>query len=122
MGDITKPYPAELRDRGPRSGAGRCRTEEQKLTAVNFSALKQIADRIPEGKIHAIGAAPGIDRRRWQKLADLIEAAALAYGTTSDARFEALLEAVSPPERRARARARKEADSRRRSRRVTDCA
>ena len=78
-----------------------------------------IAQRIPESTIHAIGPAPSVGRARWQKLADLIEAtntteaeaAMLSHGDTSDARFEALLKALTLPARRAAAakRARKAA-------------
>ena len=76
-----------------------------------ISRMLAVATRIPESTIHAIGAAPAAGRARWQKLADLIEetqtteaeARALAYGATSDARFEALLKALTLPARRAAA-------------------
>ena len=79
---------------------------------TEISRMLQVAARIPESTIHAIGPAPAAGRPRWQKLADLIEAtgtteneaAALTYGDTSDQRFEALLHALTLPERRARAR------------------
>ena len=67
-----------------------------------ISRMMSIADRIPVEVIEAVGAAPSIGRDRWAKLADLIEtreityAAALAHGDTSDARFEALLKAITP--------------------------
>lgn len=83
---------------------------------TEISRMLQIAERIPESTIHAIGPAPGIGRPRWQKLADLIETTAtteaeavvLAHGQTSDARFEALLRALTLPARRAAAAKRAE--------------
>ncbi|NIZ12032.1 plasmid partitioning protein RepB [Phaeobacter sp. HF9A] len=67
-----------------------------------ISRMLSIADRIPEEVINAVGAAPGIGRDRWSKLAELLErghvewAPVLAHGDTSDARFEALFKALSP--------------------------
>ena len=78
---------------------------------TEISRMLSIAQRIPESTIHAIGPAPAAGRTRWQRLADLIEttntteaeAGALAHGDTSDARFEALLKAMTLPARRAAA-------------------
>lgn len=75
---------------------------------TEISRMLQIAERIPESTIHAIGPAPGIGRPRWQKLASLIEEAqiteteigALADGETSDERFEMLFRAVTQPKSR----------------------
>jgi ParB family chromosome partitioning protein len=67
-----------------------------------ISRMMSIADRVPVDVIDAVGAAPSIGRDRWLKIADIIEeneityAAALAHGDTSDARFEALLKAITP--------------------------
>jgi ParB family chromosome partitioning protein len=52
--------------------------------------------------IQAIGAAPSVGRDRWLKLADLLSedrmplAIDAAEGETSDARFEAVLKALTP--------------------------
>jgi len=81
------------------------------IDKTGISRMLAVADRIPESMLHAIGSAPGIGRARWLKLADMIEAdgttisetTALAYGDTSDARFEAMVHALSLPARRARA-------------------
>jgi len=85
-----------------------------------ISRLLSVAERIPTGVLYAIGAAPSIGRARWLAFADLMEktgyteaeAVLLAHGPTSDARFEALVKAMSLPERRAREAA--EARARRR--------
>ena len=75
---------------------------------TEISRMLQIAERIPESTMHAIGPAPGIGRTRWQKLASLIEEAqiteveigALADGKTSDERFETLFRALIQPKPR----------------------
>jgi len=58
-----------------------------------ISRMLSIADRVGEDLIHAIGAAPGIGRDRWLKLAELVEKVdwdpvTLAVGDSSDKRFE----------------------------------
>lgn len=81
------------------------------------SRMLSVADRIPVAVIETIGSAPSVGRDRWLKLGDLIteydtteaEAVTLSYGPTSDQRFEALVTAITLPERRRReARARPE--------------
>lgn len=67
-----------------------------------ISRMLSIADRIPVEVIEAVGAAPSVGRDRWMKLAELIEehevdhAPLFAHGETSDARFEALIKAITP--------------------------
>lgn len=67
-----------------------------------ISRMISVADRIPEGLIVAIGAAPGIGRDRWMKLADMLrpdhqeKAISAAIGDNSDARFEAVMTALTP--------------------------
>ncbi|NDW44579.1 plasmid partitioning protein RepB [Ruegeria sp. PrR005] len=67
-----------------------------------ISRMISVADRIPEGLIVAIGAAPGIGRDRWMKLADILrpdhqeQAISAAIGDNSDARFEAVMTALTP--------------------------
>lgn len=67
-----------------------------------ISRMISVADRIPEGLIVAIGAAPGIGRDRWMKLADMLrpdhqeQAISAAIGDNSDARFEAVMTALTP--------------------------
>lgn len=67
-----------------------------------ISRMISVADRIPEALIVAIGAAPGIGRDRWMKLADILrpdhqeQAISAAIGDNSDARFEAVMTALTP--------------------------
>ncbi len=61
-----------------------------------LSRMLSIADRLPDGLIHAIGAAPSIGRDRWKELADLADRvdwnpSVLVQGDSSDARFESIL-------------------------------
>ncbi|MEM0991144.1 MAG: plasmid partitioning protein RepB [Pseudomonadota bacterium] len=80
---------------------------------AEVSRLLSVSERIPPAILQAIGSAPGIGRARWLKLADLIEATqttetegvVLAHGTTSDARFDALVQALTLPQRRAQSAA-----------------
>ncbi|MEM9580860.1 MAG: plasmid partitioning protein RepB, partial [Pseudomonadota bacterium] len=77
---------------------------------TEISRFLSVADRIPAGILYAIGAAPGVGRARWLKMATAIEAdgttdreaAALCSGSTSDEKFESLLKAVTIVERRAK--------------------
>lgn len=81
------------------------------IDKTTVSRMLSAADRIPDPVIAAIGAAPGIGRDRWLKLADLLEtagwdsaAAALVAAdpaaASSDARFESLMRALLRPARR----------------------
>lgn len=68
-----------------------------------ISRMLSVADRIPAQVITAIGAAPGVGRDRWLKLAELLTDDAtthitdLAQGDLSDDRFNAVLAALSAP-------------------------
>ena len=74
-----------------------------------ISRMLSVAEKLDEGLINAIGAAPTIGRDRWLRLAELMEekdwtvseAIALASGQSSDARFEALIKALTLTDRRA---------------------
>lgn len=74
-----------------------------------ISRLLSVIERIPDPVLHAIGAAPSVGRARWLAFADLMErkgytaqeVVVLVQGETSDARFEALIKAMSLAERRA---------------------
>lgn len=78
---------------------------------TSLSKMLSVCERIPEAVIRTIGAAPGVGRDRWVRLAQAMtsdetpenEARALCHGHTSDARFEALLKAVTLGQRRAAA-------------------
>lgn len=67
------------------------------------SRMLKVVDRLPPTLIVAIGAAPGVGRDRWLKLAELLDGrdfTAEAQGRDSDARFQAVLKALTPqPER-----------------------
>ena len=90
------------------------------ITKSEISRLLSVAERLPEGVMRAIGAAPSVGRTRWLALADLLEktgytateAAVLCHGTTSDQRFEALMHALTLPERRVKEAASKAAKAR----------
>lgn len=79
-----------------------------------ISRMLAIADAVPVAVVRAIGAAPGIGRDRWMKLAEglrdcttteaLRAAEALAEGPDSDARFEAVLAGLTAPAAPARPR------------------
>jgi len=65
-----------------------------------ISRLLNVADSVPVALIEAIGSAPNIGRDRWLALADLIgdgDFVAAAVGDTSDARFNAVMQATVPP-------------------------
>lgn len=65
-----------------------------------ISRLLSIADKVPVALIEAIGAAPSVGRERWLTLADKLgdhDLTAQAAGDTSDARFQAVMEALKPP-------------------------
>ncbi|MEM9969280.1 MAG: plasmid partitioning protein RepB [Pseudomonadota bacterium] len=67
-----------------------------------ISRLLSVADRIPVRLIEAIGSAPSIGRDRWLTLADKIgnrDLVGEAKGDSSDARFEAVMQALRPPKR-----------------------
>ena len=67
-----------------------------------ISRLLSVADRIPVRLIEAIGSAPSIGRDRWLALADKIgnrDLVGEAKGDSSDARFEAVMQALRPPKR-----------------------
>lgn len=72
-----------------------------------ISRLLSVAERVPEGLIHAIGAAPSVGRDRWLALADALDAGQhdpddlialvnLAPGS-SDARFDEALRRAKGP-------------------------
>ncbi|MEX5600739.1 plasmid partitioning protein RepB [Pseudophaeobacter sp. C1-32P7] len=64
------------------------------------SRMLSVADRIPVDLIEAIGAAPGMGRDRWMKLADSLggqDMTSEALGDTSDARFEAVMAELNAP-------------------------
>lgn len=64
-----------------------------------ISRLLSVADKVPVTLIEAIGAAPNVGRDRWLALADKIkgrDVTADAVGETSDARFEAVMQALTP--------------------------
>ncbi len=80
-----------------------------------LSRMLSIAERLPEGLIHVIGAAPSVGRDRWAALAGLVEAGGwdptfLVTGESSDRRFENVLgelrRLARPEPVRARARTR----------------
>lgn len=81
-----------------------------------ISRMLSVVERLDEGVIYAIGAAPNIGRDRWMRLADLMEekewttgeAIALTSGQNSDARFEALVKALTISDRRASSGAKSE--------------
>lgn len=65
-----------------------------------ISRLLSVADRVPVRLIEAIGSAPNVGRDRWLALADKIgnrDVVAQAKGDTSDARFNAVMQALRPP-------------------------
>lgn len=69
-----------------------------------ISRLLSVADRIPIQLIEAIGAAPNVGRDRWLALADKLGSRDLveyAKGDSSDARFEAVMQALRPAKRAA---------------------
>ena len=73
-----------------------------------ISRMLSVVDRIPLEILHTIGAAPGIGRDRWGKMAELIEkdeagiaVPSLITGETSDERFESLIKALTLPRREA---------------------
>ncbi|MEM6742220.1 MAG: plasmid partitioning protein RepB [Pseudomonadota bacterium] len=67
-----------------------------------ISRMLSTAERIPAGLLHRIGAAPGVGRDRWMRLADLLdklgfdeaEVGMFVAGDASDARFAAVFEAM----------------------------
>ncbi len=65
-----------------------------------ISRLLNVADSVPVDLIEAIGSAPNIGRDRWLALADKIgdgDFVKAAVGDTSDARFNAVMQATVPP-------------------------
>ena len=64
---------------------------------TELSRMRTVTGRVPVGLIEAIGPAPGVGRRGWLHLAELLrdrdagDVAALAEGETSDDRFRAVL-------------------------------
>ena len=65
-----------------------------------ISRLLNVADSVPVDLIEAIGSAPNVGRDRWLALADKIgkgDFVAAAVGDTSDARFNAVMQAAAPP-------------------------
>ena len=65
-----------------------------------ISRLLSVADSVPVDLIEAIGSAPNIGRDRWLALADKIgdgDFVNAAVGDTSDARFNAVMQATVPP-------------------------
>ncbi|OUD08285.1 plasmid partitioning protein RepB [Marivivens niveibacter] len=65
-----------------------------------ISRMLSVADSVPLDLIEAIGAAPSIGRDRWMKLSDKLDGrdmVSAAKGDTSDARFEAVFSALTPP-------------------------
>lgn len=79
---------------------------------TQISRMLSVADAVPLAVIEAIGAAPSVGRSRWLALAALLSdtgtdaATAVALvrhsaADTSDARFDALLQTLSPPVRSA---------------------
>lgn len=73
-----------------------------------ISRMLSVVERLDEQVIYAIGAAPNVGRDRWLRLAELMEerewttgeAIALSNGQNSDARFEALVKALTISDRR----------------------
>ena len=68
-----------------------------------ISRMLQIADAVPVRLIEAIGAAPSVGRDRWMALAQKIDGrdvVAAARGESSDARFEAVVAALTQPRRK----------------------
>lgn len=79
---------------------------------TQISRMLSVADAVPLELIEAIGSAPSVGRSRWLALAarlsetgtDTAKAVAMVQGTradSSDARFDALLQALSTPVRAA---------------------
>lgn len=72
-----------------------------------LSRMLTVADNLPHKLVTAIGSAPSIGRDRWLAMAqhvrgaDLDRAIAAAQGADSDARFEAVLQALTPARRHA---------------------
>lgn len=70
-----------------------------------LSRMLTVADNLPHKLITAVGSAPSIGRDRWLAMAqrvrgaDLDRAIAAAQGADSDARFEAVLLALTPARR-----------------------
>ena len=67
-----------------------------------ISRMLQIADAVPVRLIEAIGAAPSIGRDRWMALAGRLDGrdlSGMAVGDSSDARFETVMAAATPPRR-----------------------
>ena len=70
-----------------------------------LSRMLTVADNLPHKLVTAIGSAPSIGRDRWLAMAqrvrgaDLDRAIAAAQGADSDARFEAVLLALTPARR-----------------------
>lgn len=65
-----------------------------------ISRMLNVADKIPMALIETIGAAPSVGRDRWIALAEKIGEKNLisaALGDTSDARFDAVLNALKKP-------------------------
>ncbi len=71
-----------------------------------ISRMLSVIDALPSGLVPAIGAAPSVGRDRWLALAARINGAdagnaiALAQGSTSDARFDAVFKGLKPNGRR----------------------
>ena len=66
------------------------------------SRMLSVIDRLPLALVEAIGAAPSYGRERWLKLAEAAKGRDLsgeARGETSDARFAAVMTALSRPAR-----------------------
>ena len=64
-----------------------------------ISRLLQVADAVPVAVIEAIGSAPSVGRDRWLDLAGKLQGqdvSGTAIGDTSDARFAAVIAALSP--------------------------
>lgn len=70
-----------------------------------LSRMLTVADNLPHKLVIAIGSAPSIGRDRWLAMAqrvrgaDLDRTIAAAQGADSDARFEAVLQALTHPRR-----------------------
>ncbi|WP_207101088.1 plasmid partitioning protein RepB [Paracoccus shandongensis] len=83
-----------------------------------ISRMLSVIDALPEALIRAIGAAPSAGRDRWLALAQKAEGRAvadllpLAQGADSDARFAAVLGALSAPPARPAAQPLQAADGR----------
>lgn len=73
------------------------------------SRMLKVVDRLPPELIVAIGAAPGVGRDRWLKLAERLDGRDLtgeAKGKDSDSRFQAVLSALTPKAERPKATSR----------------